>query len=222
MNLTKQTTTGFEKQFGYLPTGVWSAPGRANLIGEHTDYNNGFVLPFGINKRTYAAMSKRDDSLIRIGTSFTEGIVEFELRDAEPQDLDWALYPLGVAWVMRAGLDAGFDLYLDSDVPIGAGLSSSAAVECSVAIALNELWDLGHSKKELALIGQRAENEVVGAPTGIMDQTASMLASTDAAVLIDCLSLETKIVELGLEAQNLVVAVIDTQVSHRHSDGGYR
>ena len=83
MNLTKQTTAGFENQFGYLPTGVWSAPGRANLIGEHTDYNNGFVLPFGINKRTYAAMSKRDDSLIRIGTSFTEGIVEFELRDAE-------------------------------------------------------------------------------------------------------------------------------------------
>jgi galactokinase len=222
VNLTKQTTAGFEKQFGYLPTGVWSAPGRANLIGEHTDYNNGFVLPFGIDKRTYAAMSKRDDSLIRIGTSFTEGIVEFELGEAEPQNLDWALYPLGVAWVMRAGLDAGFDLYLDSNVPIGAGLSSSAAVECSVALALNDLWNLDHSKQELALIGQRAENEVVGAPTGIMDQTASMLASTDAAVLIDCLSLNTEIVELGLEAQDLVVAVIDTQVSHRHSDGGYR
>ncbi|MDE0868377.1 MAG: galactokinase [Aquiluna sp.] len=222
MNLTKQTTAGFEKQFGYLPTGVWSAPGRANLIGEHTDYNNGFVLPFGINKRTYAAMSKRDDSLIRLGTSFTEGIVEFNLGETEPQDLDWALYPLGVAWVMRAGLDSGFDLYLDSNVPIGAGLSSSAAVECSVALAINDLWNMGHSKKELALIGQRAENEVVGAPTGIMDQTASMLASTDAAVLIDCLSLETEIVDLGLEAQNLVVAVIDTQVSHRHSDGGYR
>ena len=222
MNLTRQTTEGFEKQFGYLPTGVWSAPGRANLIGEHTDYNNGLVFPFGIDKRTYAAMSKRDDSIIRIGTSFTEGVVQFELSETEPADLDWALYPLGVAWVMRAGLDSGFDLFLDSNVPIGAGLSSSAAVECSVALGLNDLWNLGHSKQELALIGQRAENEVVGAPTGIMDQTASMLAATDAAVLIDCLTLETEIVELGLEAQNLVVAVIDTQVSHRHSDGGYR
>ena len=222
MNLTRQTTEGFEKQFGYLPAGVWSAPGRANLIGEHTDYNNGFVLPFGIDKRTYAAMSKRDDSVIRIGTSFTEGAVQFELSETEPVDLDWALYPLGVAWVMRAGLDSGFDLFLNSDVPIGAGLSSSAAVECSVALALNDLWKLGHSKQQLALIGQRAENEVVGAPTGIMDQTASMLAEIDAAVLIDCLTLETEIVELGLEAQNLVVAVIDTQVSHRHSDGGYR
>jgi galactokinase len=222
VNLTRQTTEGFEKQFGYLPAGVWSAPGRANLIGEHTDYNNGFVLPFGIDKRTYAAMSKRDDSVIRIGTSFTEGAVQFELSETEPVDLDWALYPLGVAWVMRAGLDSGFDLFLNSDVPIGAGLSSSAAVECSVALALNDLWKLGHSKQQLALIGQRAENEVVGAPTGIMDQTASMLAEIDAAVLIDCLTLETEIVELGLEAQNLVVAVIDTQVSHRHSDGGYR
>lgn len=222
MNLTKQTTERFEKQFGYLPAGVWSAPGRANLIGEHTDYNNGFVFPFGIDKRTYAAMSKRDDSIIRIGTSFTEGVVEFELSETEPAVLDWALYPLGVAWVMREGLDSGFDLFLNSDVPIGAGLSSSAAVECSVALALNDLWKLGHSKQQLALIGQRAENEVVGAPTGIMDQTASMLAEIDAAVLIDCLTLETEIVELGLEAQNLVVAVIDTQVSHRHSDGGYR
>lgn len=222
MNLTKQTTERFEKQFGYLPAGVWSAPGRANLIGEHTDYNNGFVFPFGIDKRTYAAMSKRDDLIIRIGTSFTEGVVEFELSETEPAVLDWALYPLGVAWVMREGLDSGFDLFLNSDVPIGAGLSSSAAVECSVALALNDLWKLGHSKQQLALIGQRAENEVVGAPTGIMDQTASMLAEIDAAVLIDCLTLETEIVELGLEAQNLVVAVIDTQVSHRHSDGGYR
>jgi galactokinase len=222
VNLTKQTTERFEKQFGYLPAGVWSAPGRANLIGEHTDYNNGFVFPFGIDKRTYAAMSKRDDSIIRIGTSFTEGVVEFELSETEPAVLDWALYPLGVAWVMREGLDSGFDLFLNSDVPIGAGLSSSAAVECSVALALNDLWKLGHSKQQLALIGQRAENEVVGAPTGIMDQTASMLAEIDAAVLIDCLTLETEIVELGLEAQNLVVAVIDTQVSHRHSDGGYR
>ncbi|MDG2496799.1 MAG: galactokinase [Aquiluna sp.] len=222
MILAEQTATGFEKQFGYKPTGVWSAPGRANLIGEHTDYNNGFVLPFGIDKRTYAAVAKRNDKTIRVATSFSSELIEIELQEAKPEDLDWALYPLGVAWVMRQGLGSGFDLYLNSDVPVGAGLSSSAAVECCVALAINDLWELGHSGQDLALIGQRAENEVVGAPTGIMDQTASMLARADAAVLIDCRSLETEVIELGFGAKDLVVAVIDTQVSHRHSDGGYK
>lgn len=222
MNLTSQVAAGFEKQFGHKPLGVWSAPGRANLIGEHTDYNNGFVLPFGIDKRTYAAVAKRDDNKIRVATSFSAELVEIELQDTKPEGLDWALYPLGVAWVMRENLDSGFDLYLDSDVPVGAGLSSSAAVECSVALALNDIWSLGASSQELALIGQKAENEVVGAPTGIMDQTASMLAQADSAVLIDCKSLETEVIELGFGAKDLVVAVIDTQVSHRHSDGGYK
>jgi len=222
VNLTSQVAAGFEKQFGYRPLGVWSAPGRANLIGEHTDYNNGFVLPFGIDKRTYAAVAKREDNKIRVATSFSAELVEIELQDTKPEGLDWALYPLGVAWVMRQGLDSGFDLYLDSDVPVGAGLSSSAAVECSVALAINDIWNCGHSGQELALIGQKAENEVVGAPTGIMDQTASMLAQADSAVLIDCKSLETEVIELGFGAKDLVVAVIDTQVSHRHSDGGYK
>jgi galactokinase len=123
---------------------------------------------------------------------------------------------------MREYQNTGLDLFIDSDVPIGAGLSSSAAVECSVALALNDLWQAGKSRIELAKIGQRAENEVVGAPTGIMDQTASLLARADGAVFIDCKTLETKDVSLGLADQGLVVAVIDTQVSHRHSDGGYR
>ena len=222
MSLIETTKAGFEKAFGYQPAGLWSAPGRANLIGEHTDYNNGFVLPFGIDKRTYAAMSPRQDRLCRVATSLGGELIEFELKNTAPEGLDWALYPLGVAWVMHEGMTGGFDLYLDSDVPVGAGLSSSAAVECSVASAINDLWNLGHSKQELALIGQKAENEVVGAPTGIMDQTASMLAEPDAAVLIDCESLETEVIELGLGKKGLIVAVIDTQVAHRHSDGGYR
>lgn len=222
MNLTEQTIAGFRTHFGYEPVGVWSAPGRANLIGEHTDYNNGFVLPFGIDRRTYVAIAPREDRLFRVRSSFSDDAYETELTDSKPAGLDWALYPLGVAWVMRDKFSSGFDLYIDSDVPVGAGLSSSAAVECSVALALNDLVNAGHSKIELALIGQRAENEVVGAPTGIMDQTASMLARADGAVLIDCKSLETKTVELGLNERDSVVAVIDTQVSHRHSDGGYR
>lgn len=222
MNLTEQTIKGFRERFGYEPIGVWSAPGRANLIGEHTDYNNGFVLPFGIDRRTYVALGQREDQICRITSSFSDEVIEVELTEAKPEGLDWALYPLGVAWVMRESQKSGFDVFIDSDVPIGAGLSSSAAVECSMALALNDVWEAGKSPVELALIGQRAENEVVGAPTGIMDQTASMMARSDGAVLIDCKSLEITQVDLGLDEKNLVVAVIDTRVSHRHSDGGYR
>ena len=222
MNLTEQAITGFRERFRYEPVGVWSAPGRANLIGEHTDYNNGFVLPFGIDRRTYVALGQRDDRVCRITSSFSEDVIQVDLTDAKPEGLDWALYPLGVAWVMRENQKSGFDVFIDSDVPMGAGLSSSAAVECSMALALNDVWGAGKSAIELALIGQRAENEVVGAPTGIMDQTASMMARSDGAVLIDCKTLETKQIELGLDEKDLVVAVIDTRVSHRHSDGGYR
>jgi galactokinase len=222
LKLTEQTISGFTDRFGYEPSGVWSAPGRANLIGEHTDYNNGFVLPFGIDRRTYVALGERQDKQIRVSSSFGDQVVEINLVKAKPTDLDWALYPLGVAWVMREHQVTGLDIFIHSDVPIGAGLSSSAAVECSVALALNDLWQAGKSRIELALIGQRAENEVVGAPTGIMDQTASLLARADGAVFIDCQTLETKNVSLGLAELGLVVAVIDTQVSHRHSDGGYR
>ena len=222
MNLTEQTLSGFRDRYGYDAQDVWSAPGRANLIGEHTDYNNGFVLPFGIDRRTYVALATRDDLICRVSSSFSSEIVEIELQEAKPVNLDWALYPLGVAWVMREHQQSGFDVFIDSDVPIGAGLSSSAAVECSMALALNDIWGAGKSPVELALIGQRAENAVVGAPTGIMDQTASMLARADGAVLIDCKTLETSQIDLGLDEQDLIVAVMDTRVSHRHSDGGYR
>jgi galactokinase len=216
-----QVTQGFISHFGYSPKGVWSAPGRANLIGEHTDYNLGFVLPFGIDRRTYAAISLREDRICQVASDLDGKTYSFELGQ-KPTDLDWALYPLGVAHVLSTESSLGFDCFISSDVPVGAGLSSSAAIECAVAIALNELWQSGKTPQELALIGQRAENDVVGAPTGMMDQTASMLAQPDSAVLLDCKSLETKSVPLGLKSNNLVVAIIDTQVAHRHSDGGYR
>lgn len=217
-----KAVSGFETQFGYSPVGVWSAPGRANLIGEHTDYNNGFVFPFGIDRRTYVAVGLRDDATCRVASEISDQTFEYQLSAEKPHGLDWALYPLGVAWAMGKEGTRGFDAFFFSDVPVGAGLSSSAAIECSIALALNDLWVTGLSRQELALIGQKAENQVVGAPTGIMDQTASMLASEDCAVLIDCQSLETELVPLGLSARGLTVAVIDTRVSHRHSDGGYR
>lgn len=214
--------SGFEREFGYTPGGVWSAPGRANLIGEHTDYNLGFVFPFGIDSRTVAALSPREDRIARVASTIDGKVYQLNLDGAEPPlGLDWAGYPLGVAWVMRDSLKRGFDCYIDSNVPIGAGLSSSAAIECAVATALNELNDLALDRKDLARIGQRAENQVVGAPTGIMDQMASMLAEHDSAVLIDCRTLETEVIALGLEPRNLVIAVIDTGVKHRHAEGGY-
>ncbi|MCF8528849.1 MAG: galactokinase [Aquiluna sp.] len=222
MSLKEQVVASFENTFGHQPDGVWSAPGRANLIGEHTDYNLGFVLPFGINFRTYVAVAKRADRKCRVASTIDSKIYEFDLDGEMPKNLDWALYPLGVAWVMRENADFGFDAFFDSNVPIGAGLSSSAAIECSIALALNEIWNTNHTKQELALIGQKAENQVVGAPTGMMDQTASMLAQSDGAVLLDCKKLETKVIDLGLTKNNLVIAVIDTKVAHRHSDGGYR
>lgn len=221
MNLTAKAQAGFHATFGYSPTGVWSAPGRANLIGEHTDYNNGFVLPFGINYRTYAAVSLRTDRICKVVSEIDSKVYEISLDDDKPTDLDWALYPLGVAWVMREYATWGFDCYITSDVPIGAGLSSSAAIESAMASALNELWGANLERKQLALIGQKAENQVVGAPTGIMDQTASMMAQDDAAVLIDCQDLDITVVDLGLSKHDLVVAVIDTQVSHSHAHGGY-
>ena len=214
--------SGFEREFGYAPSGVWSAPGRANLIGEHTDYNLGFVFPFGIDSRTYAAVSQREDRLARVASTIDGKVYQLDLDGQQPPtDMDWAGYPLGVAWVMREKLKHGFDCFIDSNVPIGAGLSSSAAIECAVSTALNELNGLGLDRKELAKIGQRAENQVVGAPTGIMDQMASMLAEHDSAVLIDCRTLDTEVIELGLEPRELVIAVIDTGVKHRHAEGGY-
>ena len=214
----------FEKQFGYKPAGVWSAPGRVNLIGEHTDYNEGFVLPFAIDRRTYAAVGLRSDQLARIASSFAGEVIEFEISKISKGSVaGWSAYPLGVAWaLMQAGATSkGFDLYVESNVPVGAGLSSSAAIECSVALALNDLWGAGLSKNVLAKVGQRAENEIVGAPTGIMDQTASLFGQADHAVFLDCRTLDAKATALSLEENGLEIWVMDTRVAHRLTDGGY-
>lgn len=218
------------------PAGVWSAPGRANLIGEHTDYNGGFVLPFAIQHRTYAAAARREDGRIRVASTFAPEVIDVALEDLSDlfparreEIVEWARYPLGVAWALLEASDGledaaafgGVDLALASEVPVGAGLSSSAAVEGAVASALNELWDLGLDGVALANAGRRAENEAVGAPTGIMDQMASMLGRPDAAVFLDCTSLETRPVALGFESAGLELLVIDTLVKHSHATGGY-
>ena len=230
----------FESRTGRAPEGVWSSAGRANLIGEHTDYNEGYVLPFAIQHRTYAAVGMHADLAIRVSSTFAPDLVELPLADlamfdGEPGAAvaagrvpEWAAYVLGVAWAALAaagrGADqvAGVDIAIASDVPVGAGLSSSAAIEGSVALALNDLWALELTPLELAQVGRRAENEAVGAPTGIMDQVSSIMGRSDAATFLDCRTLETRSVDLGLEAEGLVLLAIDTRVEHAHASGGYR
>ncbi|WP_186324370.1 galactokinase [Microbacterium paludicola] len=218
---------------GRAPEGVWSAPGRVNLIGEHTDYNDGYVLPFAIPHRTYAAVARRDDGRIRVASTFADRPVEVAVADLpglfpastpwEASD-EWAAYPIGVAWALHlAGAAAtGVDIAISSDVPVGAGLSSSAAIEGATASALNDLWGAALDGTALAGIGRRAENEAVGAPTGIMDQMASMLGETDSALFLDCRTLEARAVPLGMVDAGLAILVIDTRVTHAHSSGGYR
>ncbi len=220
-----QAAANFAAKYGYEASGVWSAPGRVNLIGEHTDYNEGFVLPFAINRRTYAAVSLRGDSQVRVSSTFSSEVVEVELSAINAQSVSgWAAYPLGVVWAVHektGSWGSGLDIFIDSDVPVGAGLSSSAAIECAVAVAVNELWNTNLGRRDLARIGQRAENAIVGAPTGIMDQSASMLGELDHAVFLDCRDLTAKSVPLGFAEAGLEILIIDTQVEHRHSEGGY-
>ncbi|WP_420792717.1 galactokinase [Microbacterium thalli] len=221
---------------GSTATSEWSAPGRVNLIGEHTDYNDGFVFPFATPHRTHVALATRDDGRLRVISTFDAVPVEvaiadldalFPTVDGQHAVPEWSTYPLGVAWalIQAAGADpttlTGADLAFASNVPVGAGLSSSAAIEGATASALNELWNLGFDRVALAQVGRRAENEAVGAPTGIMDQMASMLGEPDAATFLDCRSLETDEVELGFAAAGLSLLVMDTNVKHAHSTGGY-
>lgn len=217
----------FETLFSYAPQGIWSAPGRVNLIGEHTDYNEGFVLPFAINLRTVVTLGVRDDAVLRIASTFADEVVELPIAELRPEKLGgWSAYPLGVAWALGqfgADLSAvpGVDIFIDSVVPVGAGLSSSAAIESAVALALDDVWQLGFDRQTLAKVGQLAENKAVGAPTGIMDQSASLLGRRDSAVFLDCRSLEAQVIELGFAEAGLELVIIDTGVKHSHATGGY-
>ncbi|MBP3042343.1 galactokinase [Arthrobacter jiangjiafuii] len=220
-----ELSAAFTARFGREPAGIWSAPGRVNLIGEHTDYNDGFVLPFAINRSTLVAAAPRRDRTARVYSSLGDGgSASADLNGISAGSITgWAAYPLGVLWAFgeRGTRIPGMDLYIDSDVPVGAGLSSSAALECAVATMANDLADAGLTGPELAELGRRAENRMVGAPTGIMDQSASLLGEEGHAVFLDCRSLESRLVPLDLAANGLTLLVIDTRVSHEHSTGGY-
>ena len=162
------TPQGFREVFDTEIAGRWSAPGRVNLIGEHTDYNDGFVLPFAINRRTTLALGLRTDGILRVASAFADELAEIPVAELTPDRLDgWSAYPLGVAWALGefgAALAElpGADLYIESTVPVGAGLSSSAAIESAVALALDETWELGLDRRTWrpALAGRRDDRRV--------------------------------------------------------------
>jgi galactokinase len=225
----------FKGRFGGAPDGVWLAPGRANLMGEHTDYNDGFVLPFALSQATTAAAARRTDGrLLLCSRQEPDDVLEIALDGLAPGTVSgWGAYAAGVAWALRsAGYQVpGACIAIDSDVPAGAGLSSSAALECATALALTELalTELAPAeldgapvpRGELAAIARRAENEFVGVPSGIMDQSASLLSQADHALLLDCRSLDRSQVPFDPAAAGSRLLLINTRARHDLSDGGY-
>lgn len=215
----------FQQRYGAAAAAVGRAPGRVNLIGEHTDYNRGLVLPLALPHATYAAAAPRTDGRVRVASLQDDSLWEGTLDEAGPGGpRGWATYAAGVLWALReAGVDVpGADLLVDGRVPLGAGLSSSAALECSVAVAVLALAgrDLDAGARRLVVDACiRAETEVAGAPTGGMDQTVAVLAEEGAALLVDFDTDESRPVHLDLAGLTLLVT--DTRVSHELIDGGY-
>ncbi len=213
----------FESEVGAPPEGVWGAPGRVNLIGEHTDYNEGFALPLGIEQRALVAVRRRQDDELRLW-SRQAGRQRLKLSELAPGKISgWAAYVGGAAWAaVKDGARAtGLDLLLDSDVPMGAGLSSSAAVECASLVAMADLWGFSRSLVQLARLAQRAEVEVAGVPCGLMDQLTSMCAGPGEALWLDFRSLDIERLALPLDAAGLELLVIDTRAPHQLADGAY-
>jgi galactokinase len=211
----QKAARAYEEKFGEAPDLVASAPGRINLIGEHTDYNGGFVLPCAIDRRIAVAVGAGEDGLYSADFD--------ETREPGEKDDSWADYPRGVAWAMgEEGHEIGpFRAAFAGDVPLGSGLSSSAAIEAATSLALDSLFGLGIDRKDLAVLCQRAENDYLGVASGIMDQYASLLCEAGAALLVDCRSLEAKSVPLDLPAADLALVVCDTRVERGLADTGY-
>ncbi|MFF8312508.1 galactokinase [Streptomyces lydicus] len=221
----QHTAERFAAVYGTAPQGIWAAPGRVNLIGEHTDYNDGFVMPLALPHTTLAAAAPRTDGVLRLHSGGADGgIVELRLDELRPAPgAGWAAYPAGIVWAMReAGLPVGgADLHYDSTVPTGAGLSSSAALEVATALALNDLYGLGLERQRLAQLAQRAENAFVGVPCGIMDQTAAACCTEGHALFLDTRDLTRRQVPFDLAAEGLRLLVVDTRVQHELGDGAY-
>lgn len=233
----REVTELFREAFGEEPAGVWDAPGRVNLIGEHTDYNNGLCLPIALPHRTYIALRPREDTKVRVISTLSNGkVAEADLDGLQAGGVEgWAAYPVGVAWAMRnnsfgAGV-RGFDAAFASSVPLGGGLSSSAAMTCSTALALDDVYDLGFGDSDegrvtLVRMAMSAENDMAGAATGGLDQSASLRCREGMALLLDCdpkLSAVDSVSQhdFDLSKRGLELLVLDTQAPHSLNDGQY-
>jgi len=216
-----QLATKFQEIFGTAPELISSAPGRVNLIGEHVDFLDGFVLPFAISDATTVAIARNSINKVRCASIQKKGAVStVNCADIAPKSGEaWTRYPIGVLWSL--GIKTGIDILVDGQVPLGAGLSSSAALECAIATAINELFDLGLTLPELARAAQRAENIYVGMPCGIMDQSVSLMATQGNALLLDTRDLSIEQIPFNIAPLGLELLVIDTQVHHALVDGGY-
>lgn len=210
----------FLQRFNQKATLTSTAPGRVNLIGEHTDYNNGWVFPAAIDKVATILLAKNSLGCIRSYAYDLKEHFDFPLIDAAAHQ-NWGSYIYGVVRVMQrqADLSSGFDILVSGDVPFGAGLSSSAAIECALANGLNELFELGIPKKELAFIAQKAEHDYVGVQCGIMDQYASIMGKKDHAMFLDCKTVRHEYVPL--ELGNYLLLLCNTNVSHSLADSEY-
>ncbi|MFD5729391.1 galactokinase [Streptomyces sp. NPDC058368] len=220
-----ELTASFTALYGSEPEGIWAAPGRVNLIGEYTDFNDGFVMPLALPHTARAAVSRRTDGELRLhSTDVPGGVVRLRVDGLTPHEgHGWAAYPAGVVWALReAGHEVtGADIQLTSTVPTGAGLSSSAALEVVTALALNDLFGLGLDAAELAVLAQRAENAFVGVPCGVMDQMASACCTEGHALHLDTRDLGRRQVPFDLAAHGLRLLVVDTRVKHALGDGAY-
>jgi galactokinase len=212
-NCATLVQTQYTKFFG-SPELMVKSPGRINLIGEHTDYNLGFVLPAAIDKAIYIAIGKRTDQNICLHAADLDQTIEMNLESLEPSPKQWPNYLLGIAdQLKKAGYPiAGFNAVVAGDVPLGAGLSSSAALECATVFALNELFVLGMSKLEMVRLAQKAENEFVGLKCGIMDMFASMFGKADSVIQLDCRSLDYHY--MPFHQNGFQIVLLDTCVKH--------
>ncbi|RZU50301.1 galactokinase [Krasilnikovia cinnamomea] len=223
-DVAARAAASFTETYGAAPAGLWAAPGRVNLIGEHTDYNDGFVLPFALPQRVVVAAAAAESGWQVRSDLAPEPVTFGEPEVAGPGVLDgWAAYVAGVVWALR---DAGLPvpparLALASDVPVGAGLSSSAALESAVLTALVELGGLDLPVPRRPALAQRAENGYVGAPTGIMDQAASIRCREGHALFLDCRTQAVRQIPFDVAAHGLAVLIVDSNAPHRHVDGEY-
>ncbi len=213
-----------DQRLGSRADGVWFAPGRVNLIGEHTDYNDGFVLPLALERGTAVAVAARSDRVLRVASDLYETTVHAELDELAPgAPSGWAGYVAGVVWAwLRRGTDVpGLDVAVVGDVPLGAGLSSSASLECAAASALDDLTGSDLDRTELALLARQAENEFAGVPCGVMDQMASVHGRLGHLVFLDTRSLAVDHVPFELGEHALSLLVVDTRAPHQLADGAY-